>query len=138
MKYIKFILITFIILLVTIGIPYVLHHKYVYSNYVTQIKGDAQNGLMDHLLLITKDKDATQNIITNTMKLFDEFSNTYNGHTKDLINLFFATSILFGITLLILGIVLLKLTSKKILSISVITSSIMSIIFYLAIYFYNI
>jgi|GEM_PF-2615747 len=134
MKILKFILATFLILLITAGIPIYSFYKGTITQYFSKVEGVPMEGPAGYLQKIIQDENATQDIKNNSVKLLQEYSNVYVGEKKDVLNLFFCTSLLLGLTIITFGIVLLKIKHYKIVSLSIITAGTISTIIYILIY----
>lgn len=134
MKVFKFILITIIILSIVAGIPIVIYKVGSENQHLVQVEGNAFQGPMAYASNILKDANSTQEIKENVTKLSSEYNNLLNYEKKDMLNLFFATALILGVSIILFGIILLKISKYKLFSTALLTSGVISIICYIYIY----
>lgn len=134
MKFFKFILFTILILIITIGIPFIIFQNETNNQHLTNVPGSSFQGPMGYVSKLLQDPNTTQEIKENVTALNNEYSNLLKEEKKELLNLFFVTSLILGIVIIAFGVFLLKATKYKLFSSVLITSGILSIISYVLIY----
>lgn len=134
MKFFKFILFTILILIITIGIPFIIFQNETNNQHLINVPGSSFQGPMGYVSKLLQDPNTTQEIKENVTALNNEYSNLLKEEKKELLNLFFVTSLILGIVIIAFGVFLLKATKYKLFSSVLITSGILSIISYVLIY----
>ena len=132
MKIFKFILVTLIIVIFTGIIPFFIYNKLNDTSYYSNPTGPAK-----YLTNIIQNENATQEIKDETINLMQEYSNMLHYNKENLMNLFIYISALFAISLIAIGIFLLKKTDYKSFGKCLIIAGVISIIIFMYIYFYT-
>lgn len=132
MKFFKFILVTLIIVIFTGIIPFFIYNKLNDTSYYSNPTGPAK-----YLTNIIQNENATQEIKDETINLMQEYSNMLHYNKENLMNLFIYISALFAISLIAIGIFLLKKTNYKSFGKCLIIAGVISIIIFMYIYFYT-
>ena len=132
MKFFKFILVTLIIVIFTGIIPFFIYNKLNDTSYYSNPTGPAK-----YLTNIIQNENATQEIKDETINLMQEYSNMLHYNKENLMNLFIYISALFAISLIAIGIFLLKKTDYKSFGKCLIIAGVISIIIFMYIYFYT-
>ncbi len=132
MKIFKFILVTLIIVIFTGIIPFFIYNKLNDTSYYSNPTGPAK-----YLTNIMQNENSTQEITADAVKLLQEYSNISRYNKENLMNLFIYVSALFAISLIAIGIFLLKKTDYKSFGKCLIIAGVISIIIFMYIYFYT-
>ena len=132
MKIFKFILVTLILVIFTGIIPFFIYNKLNDTSYYSNPTGPAK-----YLTNIIQNENATQEIKDETINLMQEYSNMLHYNKENLMNLFIYISALFAISLIAIGIFLLKKTNYKSFGKCLIIAGVISIIIFMYIYFYT-
>ena len=132
MKIFKFILVTLILVIFTGIIPFFIYNKLNDTSYYSNPTGPAK-----YLTNIIQNENATQEIKDETINLMQEYSNMLHYNKENLMNLFIYISALFAISLIAIGIFLLKKTDYKSFGKCLIIAGVISIIIFMYIYFYT-
>ena len=132
MKIFKFILVTLILVIFTGIIPFFLYNKLNDTSYLSNSMGPSK-----YLTNIIQNENATQEIKDETINLMQEYSNILHYNKENLMNLFIYISALFAISLIAIGIFLLKKTNYKSFGKCLIIAGVISIIIFMYIYFYT-
>lgn len=129
----KFLIITFVILLVTVGIPSYYFNKYLYTQYLETVEGTCFIGPAGYFVNIITNPNATTAIKCNVEGLMNQCKTILVGKSVDLLNLNLCTSALLGIAIIFIGIVLYRY-KKKLVSYAFMSAGVISIISYMLMY----
>lgn len=90
---------------------------------------------MDIYGVIYSDKNISADAKVKATNLLEECGRLLEGQRKDYYKLLFFVEILLGISIIAIGIILLKATSKKLLAYAFMVSGVLSIIGYMFLYY---
>lgn len=129
----KFLIITFIILLFTVGVPSYYLNKYLYTHYLETVEGTCFIGPIGYFSNIITNPNATSAIRNNAEGLMKQCNTILAGKCLDLLNLNLCTSALLGIAIIFVGLVLYRY-KKKLVSYAFMSAGVISIISYMLMY----
>lgn len=131
MRIVKFIIIVILIVGICFGVPCFWQNNININDYYS--KGENANtiGPMGYYGLIVENENADNAIIDNSINMMKDYGNALKGQNKEYSQLLFTVELLLGIFIISIGIILLKLTTKKYVSYAFIVSGTISIIGYI-------
>lgn len=135
MKVVKFIFVVIIIVGIILGIPCFIQNNIDINNYFTQVENAHFKGPAGYFGLIIQNKSADQETLNNAVSMMKDYGNAIIGQKRDFCTLLFVVELLLGISIITIGIILLKLTTKKLVPYAFITSGILAISGYIFIFY---
>lgn len=138
MKIVKFIITAILIIGICFGIPCFLQNNININDYYSKGENANTKGPMGYYGLIVENENANNEIVDNSLNMMKDYGNALNGQNKEYSKLLFIVELLLGICIISIGIILLKLTSKKNISYTFIISGILSIIGYIFLFIVSI
>lgn len=131
MKIIKFIITVILIVGICLGVPCYLQNSININNYYSKGENANTEGPIGYYGLIVENPNANNEIVDNSLSIMKDYGNALKGQNKEYSKLLFIVELLLGICIISIGIILLKLTTKKYMSYAFIISGILSIIGYI-------
>ncbi len=131
MKIIKFIITVILIVGICLGVPCYLQNSININNYYSKGENANTEGPIGYYGLIVENPNANNEIVDNSLSIMKDYGNALKGQNKEYSKLLFIVELLLGICIISIGIILLKLTTKKYISYAFIISGILSIIGYI-------
>ncbi len=131
MKIIKFIITVALIFSICFCIPCFIHENMNVDKYYTTAENAIAPGPIGYIGAIMQDENITPKINEKLSNLVNEYNRINNGKRKDYNTLLFIVEMLLGISIIVIGIILLKITNKKLLALAFILSGTLSIIGYI-------
>ena len=131
MKIIKFIITVILIVGICLGVPCYLQNSININNYYSKGENANTEGPIGYYGLIVENPNANNEIVDNSLSIMKDYGNALKGQNKEYSQLLFTVELLLGIFIISIGIILLKLTTKKYISYAFIVSGTISIIGYI-------
>lgn len=135
MKVLKFILITFLILVITAGIPLYVHKITSDNTHLIKVEDSHFSGPYGYVENIIADENVDDEVKDGITNFSEAYQTLMQEEKEDFSKLFLTISLILGITIIFFGILLLKATKLKLFASSVITAGVISLISYIFIYF---
>ena len=135
MKVLKFILITFLILVITAGIPLYVHKITSDNTHLIKVEDSHFSGPYGYVENIIADENVDNEVKDGITNFSEAYQTLMQEEKEDFSKLFLTISLILGITIIFFGILLLKATKLKLFASSVITAGVISLISYIFIYF---
>lgn len=135
MKVLKFILITFLILVITAGIPLYVNKITSDNTHLIKVEDSHFSGPYGYVENIIADENVDDEVKDGITNFSEAYQTLMQEEKEDFSKLFLTISLVLGISIIFFGILLLKATKLKLFASSVTTAGVISLISYIFIYF---
>ena len=135
MKVLKFILITFLILVITAGIPLYVNKITSDNTHLIKVEDSHFSGPYGYVENIIADENVDDEVKDGITNFSEAYQTLMQEEKEDFSKLFLTISLILGITIIFFGILLLKATKLKLFASSVTTAGVISLISSIFIYF---